>query len=67
MIVKIKLLVDALADWAEITDDGTNSILSVDQDGAGTAFAMTLIATLENVTGLTDEDLLVASGNLIVA
>jgi len=58
---------DNLADWAEITDNGTDSFLSVDLDGTGTAFAMTQIVTIEGVTGLTDEDALVASNNLLVA
>lgn len=59
-------LTDALTDFVEITDDGTNSFVAVDMDGTGSTYAMTQIATLENVIGLTDESALVAAGNLIV-
>ena len=60
-------LVHALTDFVEITTSGTSSIVKVDHDGTGTAFSMTQIATLNGVTGLTDEAALAASGNLIVS
>ncbi len=56
-------LSDAIIDFIEITDNGTDSILSVDADGGGDNFVQ--VATLLNVTGLTDEQVLEASGNLV--
>lgn len=58
-------LSDAISDFVQITDDGTHSTLSVDADGGADNFVQ--IATLNNVTGLTDEDALETSGNLIAA
>ncbi|MEW8050662.1 MAG: calcium-binding protein [Candidatus Thiodiazotropha sp.] len=56
---------DSLADFVQITDNGTDSTLAVDADGGADTFSA--VATLENVTGLTDEQALVTNGNLIVA
>lgn len=58
-------LTDAISDFVQITDNGTDSILSVDADGGADNFVQ--IATLLGVTGLTDEDALETSGNLITA
>ncbi len=58
-------LTDAISDFVQITDNGTDSSLFVDADGGADNFVQ--IATLLNVTGLTDEDSLEASGNLIAA
>lgn len=58
-------LTDAISDFVQITDNGTDSILSVDTDGGADNFVQ--ITTLLNVTGLTDEDALETSGNLIIA
>lgn len=57
---------DAITDWVETTTSGSNTILKVDQDGTGTTYGWTQIATLTGVTGLTDEAALVTNGNLIV-
>lgn len=57
---------DAITDWVEMSTSGSNTILKVDQDGTGTTYGWTQIATLTGVTGLTDEAALVANGNLIV-
>lgn len=57
----------ALTDFVRITDNGTHSSLRIDLDGAGTAYGWQKIATLNNVTGLTDEIALAASGHLIAA
>ncbi|SEB79285.1 type I secretion C-terminal target domain (VC_A0849 subclass) [Maribacter dokdonensis] len=54
---------DAIADFIQITDNGTDTTVSVDADGGADAFLQ--IATLTGVTGLTDENLLETSGNLI--
>ncbi len=59
--------IDNLGDFVKIENSGLNSILSVDIDGAGTAYGWQQVATLTGVTGLTDEDALVASHNLIVS
>ena len=58
-------LTDAITDFVQITDSGSNSIVSVDADGGADNFVQ--IATLSSVTGLTDEDALETSGNLIAA
>ena len=55
-------LTDVLTDFVQITDNGTDSSLAVDIDGGADNFVQ--IATLLNVTGLTDEDALVTSNNL---
>ena len=57
---------DLLADWVEMTTSGTDTILSIDRDGIGGTYSMTQIATIQGVTGLTDEAALVTNGNLIV-
>ena len=54
---------DAITDFIQITDSGNNSIVSVDIDGGADNFVQ--VATLNDITGLTDEDALETSGNLI--
>ena len=66
MLSGYDLLADALTDFVQITNAGANSNVSVDRDGMGGAFGFVQIATLTGITGLTNEDALVASGNLIV-
>lgn len=56
-----------ITDWLRITDSGSNSIVEVDRDGVDGGYGWTQIATLNNVTGLTDEAALVVSNNLLVA
>ena len=58
-------MTDLLTDFVEITDSGSDSIVRVDTDGGANSFVQ--IAILSGVTGLTDEDALEASGNLIAA
>jgi len=58
-------LTDAITDFVQITESGTTSYLAVDANGGGDSF--TQVAAIFNQTGLTDEDALVASGNLLVA
>lgn len=57
-------LTQAITDFVQITTSGANSILRVDVDGGANSFVQ--IATLNAVTGLTDEAALVTSGNLVV-
>ncbi len=54
---------DAISDFVQITDNGADSILAVDVNGGGDNFVQ--VATLLNVTGLSDEDALENSGNLV--
>lgn len=56
---------DAINDFIEITEVGTDSVVSVDTDGGADAFVQ--IATLQGVTGLADENALETAGNLITA
>lgn len=57
-------LIKAITDFVEITTSGYNSILKIDADGGANNFVQ--VATLGSVTGLTDEQALVSSGNLVV-
>ena len=56
-------LADAIAAFVQITDNGTDSTLSIDVNGGADNFVQ--IATLQNVTGLTDEDFLETNVNMI--
>lgn len=56
-------LTDVISDFVQITDNGTHSTISIDADGGADNFVQ--VASLLNVTGLTDEDALETSGNLI--
>jgi Ca2+-binding RTX toxin-like protein len=60
-------LADALSNWTNVSESGSDSILSVDQDGLGAAFSMTQIALLQGETGLGTVDDLLASGHLVIA
>ncbi|WOS62026.1 calcium-binding protein [Sinorhizobium fredii] len=59
--------VDLITNYVEITTSGSDSVVKIDRDGAGGTYTMTQVATLQGVTGLTDEAALVTSGNLIAA
>jgi Ca2+-binding RTX toxin-like protein len=56
---------DLITDFVQITGNGTDRVLAVDADGGADNFVQ--IATIEGVTGLTDEAALVSNGNLIAA
>ncbi|MBI1393597.1 MAG: type I secretion C-terminal target domain-containing protein, partial [Alphaproteobacteria bacterium] len=58
-------MTDLISDFIQMTDDGTDSFLAVDTDGGADNFVQ--IATLLNVTGLTDEADLETNGYLIAA
>lgn len=58
-------LTDAIEDFVQITDDGVNSTLAVDIDGGADNFVE--IATINNVTDITNEQFLADSGILIIA
>lgn len=54
---------DAITDFVQITDAGSNSLVSVDVNGGGDSFQT--VAVIQNVTGLTDEQALVTNGTLV--
>lgn len=56
-----------ITDWVRVTDVSANSKLEIDRDGTGGTYGWVQIATLNGVTGLTDEAALVANGNLLAA
>lgn len=58
---------DDITDWLEITDSGSDSVVKIDTTGAGSFGVGTQVAKLEGITGLTDEQALITSGNLIAA
>ncbi|HNP84196.1 MAG TPA: calcium-binding protein [Nitrospira sp.] len=55
----------AITDFIQITTSGTNSIVKIDANGLTGGTAWTQIATLENITGLTDELALKNAGTII--
>lgn len=57
-------LTDAITDFVQMTDNGTDTTFSIDADGGADNFVA--VALLQNVTGLTDEEALYSSGNLLV-
>ena len=58
---------DVLADFVQISESGGDTLLSVDQDGAGMTYGWTQIATIQGVTGLSSADDMVTAGQLLVA
>lgn len=58
---------DAITDFVWMVNAGSNTDVYVDTDGAGVAEVWTKIATIQNVTGLTDEAALETNGTLIAA
>lgn len=60
-------LTDALTDFVQIQTNGYNSEVYVDTTGTGTFGSAEHIATIQFVTGLTDEDALVTAGTLLAA
>ena len=57
-------LTSLINDFVSITDDGYNSVISVDRDGTGLAYSSQSVAMLSNVVGL-DAEAMLTSGNLI--
>ena len=57
---------DAIEDFVRMTDNSGNTALEIDRDGVGSTYSWQQIATIENVTGLTNEASMVTNGNLIV-
>lgn len=57
---------DNILDFVMFEDSGADTIVSIDRDGAGTLYGFQQIALLTGVNGLTDEEALIASGNLVI-
>lgn len=60
-------MTDLITDWVEMTTSGSDTILKVDRDGTGGTYSLAQIATIQGVTGLTNEEALVSGGQLLVA
>lgn len=58
---------DVITDFVQIATNGSNSELYVDVTGTGTFGSAQHIATIQSVTGLTDEAALVTAGTLLAA
>ena len=58
-------LTKAITDFIQITTSGANSIVKIDANGLTGGTAWTQIATLENITGLTDEAALRVAGTIV--
>jgi len=65
LLIGYDQLTDAITDFVQITESAGSSYLSVDADGGADNFVQ--VAYIYNETGLTDEDALLTSGNLIAA
>jgi Ca2+-binding RTX toxin-like protein len=52
------------SDWVRLVDNGTNTVVQIDLDGAGTAHHFQTVAILEGTTGLTSEAALIIAGNI---
>ena len=59
-------LSDAIGDFIAFSTSGTDTVISVDTDGAANGHHFTAVATVSGVTGL-DAEQLYASGNLLVS
>lgn len=66
LLVGYDPLTSAITDFLRITDNGVNSYVAVDANGATGGTAWTQIARLDGAVGLTDEAGLLTSGVLLV-
>ncbi len=60
-------LTEAITDFVQITNSGGNSDLRVDTTGSASFGAATVVATLNGITGLTDEAFHEITGMLIIS
>jgi Ca2+-binding RTX toxin-like protein len=65
MLVGYDPATSVLADFVQLTESAGNTNVSVDPDGAGSAYSSTQIVTLQNLTGLLLNELQ-SNGNLIL-
>jgi len=56
----------SLSDFILLTDNGTDTTISVDRDGTGTTYGFTNVVTLTGVTGLSDLNTLVSNGTIVI-
>ncbi|PCJ99164.1 MAG: hypothetical protein COA45_06920 [Zetaproteobacteria bacterium] len=63
LLIGYDALTDLITDFVQITESGSHSYLSVDADGGADNFIQ--VAYIYNEIGLTDEEALETSGNLI--
>ena len=56
---------DVITAFVQITDNGTDSTLAIDQDGTANGTNFVSVATILGITGLTDEAALESSGALV--
>ena len=59
-------ITDSISDFIIFTDNGSDSVMSVDIDGAGAGYSFVDVAIFTGDAGLLNADDLLASGNLIV-
>lgn len=57
----------AITDFLEMTTSGANTLMKVDRDGTGSTYSWQQVATIEGVTGLTDEAALLTAGQIVVS
>jgi Ca2+-binding RTX toxin-like protein len=58
-------LTSAITNFIELTTSGANTVMKIDRDGTGASYTWTQIATIEGVTGLTDEQALLTGGTIV--
>ena len=58
---------DDLLSFVQVAQSAGNTLISIDVDGAGTAFGFVQISNIQGVTGLGDANNMVANGLLLVA
>ncbi len=63
VLIGYDAITNAISDFVQVTDNGTDSTLSLDINGGADNFVP--MAILSNATGLSDEDALETAGNLI--
>ena len=65
ILIGYNSVTSAITSFIEMTTASANTVMRIDRDGAGSAHGWTQVATLQNITGLTDEQSLLTNGTLI--
>jgi Ca2+-binding RTX toxin-like protein len=65
LLIGFDPLTKLITDFVQITDSAGSSVVKVDRDGTDSAHSMAQIATLQSVTGMSDEAALFNSGTLV--
>jgi Ca2+-binding RTX toxin-like protein len=58
-------LTSNIVNFIELTTSGANTVMKIDRDGTGSTYSWTQIATIEGITGLTDEQALLTGGTIV--